>query len=73
MATPAPPATVDEAAEYIEGICGMDVKVEDSAALDAGIGSEDERLMFEKREACEICAGEEGVRLAGLGGTCAFD
>jgi len=49
------------------------VKVEERAALDAGIGSEDERLMFEKSEAWEICAGEEGVRLAGLGGICAFD
>lgn len=54
MATPAPPATVDDVAEYIEGICGIDVKVEERAALDAGIGSEDERLMFEKSEAWEI-------------------
>lgn len=54
LATPAPPATVDDVAEYIEGICGIDVKVEERAALDAGIGSEDERLMFEKSEAWEI-------------------
>lgn len=57
LATPAPPATVDDAAEYIEGICGIDVKVEERAALDAGIGSEDERLMFEKSEAWEIYNG----------------
>ena len=54
MATPAPPAAVEDAAEYMEGICGIEVKVEDSAVLDVGIGNDDERLMLEKSEACEI-------------------